>query len=275
MKKDSILFKLEKTKKFFLNKNFSIPEIAIISGSGLSDIKLSIKSPVVFPYKDIPYFKQTTAQGHIGELVIGKINNKTVWLFNGRLHYYEGYSMQDIIYPIRFIKYFGVDNLIITCAVGSINKKYNIGDIVVIKDHINFMFNNPLIGKNESFFGERFPDLTNIYDLKLRKLAINAANKNKIKIHEGVYLATSGPSYETVAEISAFSKLGADVAGMSLVPEAIAAKQMNMKILALTYVSNKASGLSETKLNHKEVLKFGKKNGLSMSKIISYVVKEI
>ncbi len=275
MIKDNILLKLKKTKIFFLKKKITIPDVVIISGSGLSDIKLSIKSPKIFLYKNIPYFKQPTAQGHAGELVIGKINNKNVWLFNGRLHYYEGYNMQDIIYPIRFIKYFGVENLIITCAVGAINKKYNVGDIIAIKDHINFMFNNPLIGKNENLFGERFPDLADIYNSNLRKLAVNAAKKNKIKIHEGVYLATSGPSYETAAEISAFSKLGADVVGMSLVPEAITAKHMNMKILALAYISNKASGLSKTKLNHKEVLDLGKKNSLSVSKIISQVIKDI
>lgn len=275
MKKDNILLKLKRTKNFFLKKKITIPDVAIISGSGLSDIKLNIKYPKTFLYKNIPYFKQPTAQGHAGELVIGQINNKKVWLFNGRLHYYEGYDMQDIIYPIRFIKYFGVKNLIITCAVGAINKKYNVGDIIAIKDHINFMFDNPLIGKNENLFGERFPDLADIYSSNLRKIAINAAKKSKIKIHEGVYLATSGPSYETVAEISAFSKLGADVVGMSLVPEAITAKHMNMKILALAYISNKASGLSKIKLNHKEVLELGKKNSLSVSKIISQVMKEI
>ena len=275
MKKDNILLKLKKTKNFFLKKKITVPDVIIISGSGLSDIKLNIKSQKTFLYKNIPYFKQPTAQGHAGELVIGKISNKNVWLFNGRLHYYEGYDMQDIIYPIRFIKYFGVENLIITCAVGAINKKYNVGDIIAIKDHINFMFNNPLIGENKNIFGERFPDLANTYNSNLRKLATNAAKKNKIKIHEGVYLATSGPSYETAAEISAFSKLGADVVGMSLVPEAITAKHMNMKILALAYISNKASGLSKTKLNHKEVLELGKKNSLSVSKIISQVIKDI
>ncbi len=275
MKKNNILLELKKTKSFFLKNKISAPEIAIISGSGLSDIKLNIKSQKTFLYKDIPYFKQPTAQGHVGELVIGKMNNKNVWLFNGRLHYYEGYNMQDIVYPIRFIKYFGVKILIITCAVGAINKKYNVGDVIVIKDHINFMFDNPLIGRNEILFGERFPDLTDIYNSNLRKIAVKTAKKNKIKVHEGIYIATSGPSYETAAEISAFSKLGADVVGMSLVPEAITAKHMNMKILALAYISNKASGLSKTKLSHKEVLELGKKNSLSISKIILQVIKEI
>ena len=173
------------------------------------------------------------------------------------------------------MKVLGIENLIITCAVGAINKKYNMGDIVVIKDHINFMGNNPLIGKHYNEFGDRFPDMTNIYDKNGIDKILKIAKNNKVTVHKGVYFAVSGPSYETPAEINAYRKLGGDVVGMSLVPEAIVANQMKMKVSALKYVSNKASGLSKNSLTHKEVLQAGKKAAVSMEKIITNFVKEL
>ena len=251
------------------------PKIAIICGSGLSNIKNVIKQEKIIPYSQIPYFKQSTVEGHNGQLVLGKLNSTDVLLMSGRFHYYEGYSMQDITYPVRVIKSLGIETLIITCAVGAVNKKYNVGDIVVIKDHINFMCNNPLIGKHYDEFGKRFPDMTNIYNKDIKKQMLKIAKNNKIKIHEGIYFAVSGPSYETPAEINSYRKLGGDVVGMSLVPESIVANQMNMKIAALTYVSNKASGLSKNNLTHSEVLKAGKTASLSIEKIIKDFVKEL
>ena len=181
--------------------------------------------------------------------------------------------MQEITYPIRVLKSLGIEILIITCAVGSINKKYGLGDIVLIKDHINFMCNNPLIGKHYKEFGNRFPDMTNVYDNNIRRQVLTIARKNKITIREGVYFAVSGPSYETPAEILSYGKLGGDVVGMSLVPEAIVANQIGIKMAALTYVSNKASGLSKKSLTHEEVLYIGKKVAISMEKIIKFFVK--
>ncbi len=275
MKENNILAKIKESKLYIKKKININPKIAIICGSGLSNIKDVIKQERVIPYSKIPYFKQSTVEGHIGELVIGKLNSKDVFLLNGRTHYYEGYSMQEISYPIRVMKSLGVEILIITCAVGAINKKYNVGDIVVIKDHINFMFDNPLIGKHYSEFGKRFPDMTNIYNKDFRKYILKIAKNNKIKIHEGVYFAVSGPVYETPAEISTYRKFGGDVVGMSLIPESIVANQMNMKVAALTYVSNKASGLSKNSLTHSEVLKEGKEASLSIEKIIKDFVKEL
>ena len=275
MKTEDILQLLEKSKKYIQTRKNCNPKIAIIVGSGLSNIKESIKNSKVIEYNKIPYFKKTTVEGHKGELIFGQLNSTDVVLLNGRLHYYEGYSMQDISYPVRLMKYLGIETIIITCAVGAINTNYKVGDIVVIKDHINFIFNNPLIGQHHKEFGERFTDLTNLYDSKLIQKIIKISKKNKIRIHEGIYFAVSGPSYETPAEVSAFRKLGGDVVGMSLIAESIVAKQMNMNVLALTYVSNKASGVSTEKLSHKEVLTLGKKTSVSMEKIISNILKEV
>ncbi|MGE4385360.1 MAG: purine-nucleoside phosphorylase [Endomicrobiaceae bacterium] len=275
MKKENIFNLLDKSKKYIKNKTKYNPKIAVIIGSGLSGIKEKITNPDIIEYDKIPNFKKTTVEGHKGELVFGKLNSVDVVLLNGRFHYYEGYSMRDISYPVRLMKYLGVETLIITCAAGALNKKYEIGDIVAIKDHINFIFDNPLIGEHYKAFGERFPDLTNIYDKNLIKKVIKISQLNKIRIHQGIYFAVTGPSYETPAEVSVFLKLGGDIAGMSLVAESIAAKQMNMNVLALAYVSNKASGISDEKLDHKDVLKLGKKAGVSMEKIIVNVLKEI
>ena len=270
-----LLNQLQKSKNFIKNKVKTIPKIAVILGSGLNNIQKQLKDTTNIPYSKIPYFKQSTVEGHNGQLIFGKLNSKNIMLMSGRLHYYEGYTMQEITYPIRLMKFLGIENLIITCAVGSINKKYNVGDIIIIKDHINFMCNNPLIGTHYDEFGKRFPDMTNIYDKDIRKQILKIAKNNKIKIREGIYFAVSGPSYETPAEINAYRKLGGDVVGMSLVPESIVANQMNMKISALTYVSNKASGLSKKSLTHTEVLQSGKTAAISIEQIIKAFIKEL
>lgn len=273
MKELNILKKLEMSRNYLSKQVSCTQKTAIISGSGLGNIKNNIKNQIVIPYKSIPYFKQTSVEGHKGELVFGQIGKTGVVFLNGRLHYYEGYSMSDIVYPVYLMKILGIETIIITCAAGAVNKEYSVGDIVVIKDHINFMFNNPLIGGNYKQFGEKFPDLSNIYDKNLIKKALASAHNNKINAKQGVYLSVTGPAYETPAEISAFRKLGADIVGMSLAPESIVAKQTGMKILALAYVSNYAAGTSKRKLCHKDVLSCGASAALNIEKIISNILK--
>lgn len=274
MKENNVLEKITESIKYIRKKIKSNPKVAIICGSGLSNIKDITKQEKIISYSQIPYFKQSTVEGHNGQLIFGKLNSIDVILMSGRLHYYEGYSMQEITYPIRIMKALGVENLIITCAVGAINQRYNVGDIVVIKDHINFMGNNPLIGKHYNEFGNRFPDMSDIYDKDIRKHILKVAKTNKIKVREGIYFAVSGPSYETPAEVKAYRRLGGDVVGMSLIPEAIVANQMNIKTAALTYVSNKASGISKNTLTHEEVLQAGKKATVAIEKIITNFVKD-
>lgn len=269
-----LLKQLQETKNF-INKKIKVkPKIAVILGSGLSNIQNKITNSISIPYGKIPYFKQSTVEGHNGQLVFGKLNSTDIMLMSGRLHYYEGYCLHDIIYPVRLMKILGIENLIITCAVGALNNRYDVGDIVIIKDHINFL-GNPLTGKHYNIFGNRFPDSSNIYDKALRKTVKQISVKNKIKIHEGVYFAVTGPSYETPAEVKAFKKLGGDVVGMSLVPESITASQEGIKTVALTYVSNKAAGISKKQLSHGEVLALGKKAGISLEKIISELTVKI
>jgi purine-nucleoside phosphorylase len=271
-----IISQLKKTKSYIIKNVKTKPKLAVITGSGLSEIKNLIKNQKTIAYSKIPYFKQTTIAGHKGELVFGKIDNTDVVLLNGRFHYYEGNTMQDITYPVRVLKELGINTIIITCAVGAINKKYSVGDIVVIKDHINFMVDNPLIGKHFEYFGERFPDISNVYDTNLINKIKKIAGANKIKLQTGVYFAVKGPSYETASEISVFRNLGADVVGMSLVPEVIVAGQMKMKVLALAYVSNKTAGcVSKKSITHKEVLDIGKKTGVKMANLIKNIIKDI
>ena len=193
----------------------------------------------------------------------------------GRFHYYEGNSMQDITFPIKVLKMAGIKTLIITNAAGGINKNFNVGDIMLINDHINFMGSNPLIGKNNEALGERFPDMSNVYDADLRKTTKKCAKDLNINLKEGVYIATTGPSYETAAEIRAFSIMGADAVGMSSVPEAIVSNYLKIKTIGFSLITNHATGTSDSKLSHDEVLETGKKAGLKLSSLIKKVISEI
>jgi purine-nucleoside phosphorylase len=256
------LKRILEAKNFILKQMRLKPCIAVIAGSGVAGFENAFKLVKTLEYSKIPHFAKTTVAGHGGTLDIFECRGRALLAFNGRFHFYEGHSLWEIIFPARVMKALGVETLIITAAAGAVNKKYKTGDIVVLKDHINFTGNNPLIGKHYKEFGERFPDMSAVYDAQLIKKAAKAA---KIKIHEGVYLGVSGPSYETPAEISAFRKLGADVIGMSVVYEAAAASQMKMKVLGLTYVSNAAAGKN---LSHKEVLEAGKSASAKIVKIV-------
>ncbi len=267
--------KIKETLNYLRNKidNFK-PEIAIVLGSGLGVFCDDI-SGVSIKYSEIPNFLTSGILGHKGELVYCKIFEKNCVIMHGRFHYYEGYSMQDCTFWIKVLKMAGVKTLIITNAAGGINKGFNIGDIVLINDHINFMGTNPLIGRNNNSLGERFPDMSNVYDFNLRNLAKKCAYDLNIEIKEGVYLATTGPSYETAAEIKAFSILGADVVGMSCVPEAIVSNYLKINTLAFSIVTNFATGISKNKLSHDEVLLTGKKAGLKLSSLIKKIINKI
>ena len=267
--------KIKETLNYLNTKidNFN-PEIAIILGSGLSVFCDNLKGKSI-KYNDIPNFPHSSVSGHKGELLYCNIEGKNCAIMQGRFHYYEGYSLQDCTFAIKVLKMAGIKTLIITNAAGGINKNYNIGDIILIKDHINFMGTNPLIGKNNESLGERFPDMSNVYSLKLRETAKKCASEINMNLKEGVYLATTGPSYETAAEIKAFSILGADVVGMSSVPEAIVSNYLKMDTLAFSIVTNHATGISENKLSHKEVLETGKKASLKLSSLINEIIKNI
>ncbi len=267
--------KIKETLDYINSKtNGFKPEIAVILGSGLGSFCDNLKGCNI-PYDDIPHFASSNVKGHKGELLFCKINNKDCVIMQGRFHFYEGHSMQEATYPIKIFKQLGVKNLIITNAAGGVNKNFNVGDIVLILDHINFMGTNPLIGKNDDSLGERFPDMSNCYDKELINLAKKCAKNLNMDLKEGVYLATTGPSYETAAEIRAYRVLGADVVGMSSVPEAIVANWLKIKTTTLSLVTNFATGVSDTKLSHQEVIETGKTQGQKLSGLIKEIIKNI
>lgn len=245
---------LEETLDYIrLKSNNFQPEIALVLGSGLGELA-DEHNEISIPYSQIKGFAPSTIKGHKGQLVFAKINGKKVVMMQGRNHFYEGHSMSEITYPIKVFKKLGIKTIILTNAAGAVNKNFTPGDLMIITDHINFMGTNPLIGDNDESFGERFPDMSEIYNKDLIRLADNCAEKLGLKVQHGVYMATTGPSYETPAEIKMASIMGADAAGMSTVPEAIVANYCRLNVLGISCLSNYASGISDKKLSHEEVI---------------------
>ena len=266
---------IEKAASFIKSKIDTVPEIAIILGSGLGSLAEKIENPIIIDYKDIPSFPVSTAPGHKGRLIIGMLSGKNVLCMQGRFHYYEGYSTQQIIMPIRVMKLLGVKTLILTNAAGGINLGFSVGDIMAITDHINLTGTNPLIGKNDERFGERFCDMSYTYTPSLVSLAQKTAEELGIELKTGVYLGLTGPSYETPAEIRAFRTLGADTVGMSTVFEVIAAAHCGFDILAFSLVTNMAAGVLDKKLSESEVLEIGARRGNDMQKLIAKIVERL
>lgn len=226
-------------------------------------------------YSEIPNFGSSDVKGHKGELLFCEVEGKSCVIMQGRFHYYEGNSLAVATYPIKIFKKLGVKTLFITNAAGATHKNLNVGDIMLMCDHINFMGTNPLIGKNDETLGERFPDMSNCYTKELQILAKNCADELNIDLKEGIYLATTGPSYETAAEIRAFRMLGADVVGMSSVPEAIVSNYLKMNTVGFSTVTNYATGVSENKLNHQEVIDVGKIASQKLSKLIKLMISRV
>ena len=254
---------LETVKKIssFINKktkNFK-PEAAIITGSGLAGSVPELQNKIVLPYKNIPGFLQSTVAGHSGNLIFGKYKNKNVMVMQGRFHYYEGLNIKDIALAPRVMARLGVKTLVISAAAGSINANLTPGALCVISDHINFTGANPLIGNYDPAFGPMFFDMSAAYDKELAQIILDEAKKLKIKCGPGVYLAVTGPNFETPAEIRAFKTLGADVVGMSVVHEVLSARQLGIKVCGAAWVTNLASGISKTPLSHAETLAETKK----------------
>ncbi len=251
------------------------PKIGIVLGSGLGDLASYIENKVEIPYGEIPHFACSTAPGHKGQLVYGSLNGKTVICMQGRLHYYEGHPMKDIIFPVRVMKLLGVETLILTNAAGGINREFQVGDLMLIEDHINFQGTNPLIGPNDEQFGPRFCDMSYTYTPALRNLAKQVAKQLNIPLQEGVYLACTGPSFETPAEIRAFRVLGADAVGMSTVPEVIAASHCGMQVLAFSLITNMAAGILDQKLTEEEVMVIGQRQGHVLQSLVRNILNQM
>jgi purine-nucleoside phosphorylase len=262
-------------KKLETKKNLGIPKIAIVLGSGLGDFANDLQDSVSIPYSEIPHFPQSTAVGHAGKMVIGKLGELTIAAMQGRVHQYEGYNVKQAAFPVRVFGRLGLKAVILTNAAGGINPSYGQGALVLMTDHINLQGANPLTGPNEERFGPRFPDLTEAYDKQFRNFAKEEATRLDIKLHEGVYAALAGPSYETPAEIRYLRTIGADLVGMSTVPEVIVARHMGIRVLAISCVTNMAAGLSGETINHEEVLETGRRVRGIFLKLLTAVMPRI
>jgi purine-nucleoside phosphorylase len=245
--------------KFILSKTKLRPRIGLVLGSGLGAFADDLASAARIDYRRIPHFPRSTAVGHAGKLVIGKVGDVAVVAMQGRVHFYEGYSLKEVIFPMRVFARMGIRAVILTNAAGGINRGYSQGALVVLRDHINLQGGNPLIGPNDERFGPRFPDMTNAYAKNFRQFALDEGGKLGMVIHEGVYAALTGPSYEAPAEIHYLATIGADLVGMSTVPEVIAARHMGLQVLGISCVTNMAAGILDQPLYHKEVLATGER----------------
>lgn len=230
------------------------PEIALILGSGMGLLADEVENPIKVPFSEIPGFPQSTVKGHKGRLVIGSLAGKNVVIMQGRVHFYEGYPMTQLGFPVKVMQAMGADKLIVTNAAGAVNADFEPGDLMVIRDHINFTFRNPLIGPNNDEIGPRFPDNSQTYTPELMELALDQGRKQGIDLKEGVYLMNTGPTYETPAEVKVARFLGADAVGMSTFPEALTANHSGMKVLGISFIGNMAAGMSGEALTHTEVI---------------------
>jgi purine-nucleoside phosphorylase len=251
------------------------PRIAVVLGSGLGGFADDFEEPVSIPYEDIPGFKRSTAQGHAGRLVIGTVDTVPIIAMQGRVHYYEGYSLEEVTFPIRTFKLLGIKTVILTNASGGINVELHQGALMVLSDHLNLMGVNPLRGPNDERFGPRFPDMSTVYSAELQALVVEEAREIGVEIRRGIYGALSGPSYETPSEIVMLRNLGADAVGMSTVPEAIVARHMGMEVLGISCITNMAAGLSDQPINHEEVMATGDRVRETFTELLRRVVSAI
>lgn len=254
MSETSMIQKIQEAAAFISKETNIKPQIGLILGSGLGVLADLIEQPIVVDYSRIPHFPVSTVEGHAGELVVGSIKGKQVLVMKGRFHAYEGYGAETVSFPVRVMKELGVETLIVTNAAGGINESYQVGDLMVISDHLNLTYRNPLIGPNDAALGVRFPDMSEAYSKRLRKLAHEVAASQDFKLQEGVYVGLLGPNYETPAEIRMFRTLGGDSVGMSTVPEVIVARHAGIEVLGFSCISNMASGILDQPLSHAEVM---------------------
>ncbi len=260
---------------FIFSKTALRPKIALVLGSGLGAFADEFGDATKIPYAEIPHFPRSTAIGHAGQLVVGLVGDIPVAGMQGRVHLYEGYSAKDVAFPIRVFSRMGVKAIILTNAAGGIKREFTQGELVVIKDHINLQGANPLTGPNDDRFGPRFPDMTIAYDRRFREITVGAGNRNGIGLYEGVYAALHGPSYETSAEIRYLRAIGADLVGMSTVPEVIAARHCGLRVLGISCVTNAAAGILDEPLDHKEVLETAERVKAQFIALLKIVIPRI
>ncbi len=271
----AVLGRVEACARAVRERVEQIPRTAVVLGSGLGDFADRVENPVSVEYRDIPGFPVSTVPGHRGRFVFGTVKKAPVAVMQGRVHYYEGYSMEDVVLPVRVLHALGVRQLLLTNAAGGIGEELQAGDLMLLTDHISSFVPSPLLGPNEDGFGPRFPDMTEVYSASLREKVKRAARETGIPMKEGVYLQTTGPQYETPAEIRMFRTLGADAVGMSTVCEAAAAKHMGMEVCGISCITNLAAGLGKGPLSHEEVQKTADRAAESFQRLLQKALELI
>ena len=267
--------KAQEAAQFIREKFDEQIRVALVLGSGLGAFAETIENAVKIDYAAIPHFARSTVEGHAGQLVLGKIGGVAVAVQQGRFHFYEGYSLEEVTFPIRVFGLLGIKNIILTNAAGSLNSDFHPGSLMLIKDHINLMGANPLRGKNDERFGARFPDMSEIYATNLQKIAAAEALAINMYLRRGVYCGLSGPCYETPAEIRMLREMGADAVGMSTVPEAIVARHQGASVLAISCISNMAAGIGEERINHEEVMETGAQVADVFQNLLQRIINKI
>lgn len=248
-----VLTKLQETVSYIRTKTSAKPKIGVILGSGLGSFVKDVEVEITLPYKDIPHFSPPTVEGHSGNLIFGKIHGQAIAILQGRNHYYEGHSMESVVFPTRTLAMLGIETLILTNSAGGFGENMQAGDFMIIEDHINLFGTNPLMGPNIKELGPRFPDMTEAYDKRLVQIMEQVLQKQGTTYHKGIYCGVSGPTYETPAEVRYLKLIGGKAVGMSTVPESIAANHLGMRVAALSCITNLAAGISAQKLSHNEV----------------------
>jgi len=261
-------------KKTLSENSLENGNIVVTLGSGLGKFGNSIEKLITIPYEDIPNFPESTVEGHAGALILAKDNKtgKNFWVMQGRVHYYEGYSMDEVTFPVRLFTLLGIKKMLVTNAAGGVNRDFDAGDLMLIKDHINMFGTNPLSGANEKRFGTRFPDMSEAYSRRLSGIIKETALELSIELKTGVYFGWSGPSFETPAEVRMVGTLGGDAVGMSTVPEVIVARHGGIEVAGISFISNKAAGLSMEELSHEEVTDNAKKVEAKFSELVQKVI---
>jgi purine-nucleoside phosphorylase len=267
--------KAQEAAQFIKSKFDKQIQVALVLGSGLGAFADEIENSVAISYEEIPNFARSTVEGHAGRLVLGEVDGVSIAVQQGRFHYYEGYDLSEVTFPIRVFGLLGIKNLILTNAAGSINSDFKPGSLMLIRDHINLMGVNALRGRNDERFGARFPDMSEVYSRRLQEIVKAEAKALDYDLRRGVYCALSGPTYETPSEIHMLRYIGADAVGMSTVPEAVIARHQGMKILAISCISNYAAGISEENINHEEVMEIGRQVSGTFKNLLKRVIPKI
>lgn len=270
-----MLEKIKATANFIKERINATPEVGIILGTGLGGLVNEIEIIDSIPYNEIPNFPVSTVQGHAGRLIYGKLGEREVLAMQGRFHYYEGYSMQEVTFPVRVLKFVGITHLFVSNASGGLNPDWHVGEIVILNDHINFFPEHPLRGKNLEELGPRFPDMSKCYNERLRNKAKLIALEHNINVKEGIYVGVSGPTFETPAEYRMFRILGADVVGMSTVPEVIVARHMGLKVFGISIVTDSGVPGEIVEISHEEVQEVAMKAEPKMTLIMKKLIESI